>query len=247
MKITCLSLPFVSILALSTGFSTFALAQQTAPATYRVVVNRVKLDMLNEWLDLEKKEVVPALKKGGVRTQSAYATFFGNAGEYVVLRPFDKYADFDNPSPLVKALTQPVWDRLQAKLRKCLESQTSYAQTRLVDISNAVTPAPEVIVSVRYRIAAGKMPDFIALVKSDILPLYKKAKVQLIVNQRGPGANVNDVTMSTGYQKYADMDGGTFLTKQLGADGLAKLNEKFAPIRTLVEVIVRHRVDDLSW
>ena len=55
--------------------------------------------------------------------------------------------------------------------------------------------------------------DFQALVKSDILPVYRKANVRLIVTQRGPGANVNDVTMATGYAKYADLDGGPLLTK----------------------------------
>jgi hypothetical protein len=246
MKITGLSLLSTSVLALATGLSTLCLAQ-TTPTTYRVAVSHVKPDMVNEWLALEKNEVVPALKKGGVHTQSVYATVFGNGSEYVVIRPFDKYADFDNPSPLVKALTQAGADRLLAKTRKCIESQTIYEQTRLVDISNVLTTPPKVIVSARYRIAAGKIPDFIALVKSDVLPVYKKAKVQLVVNQRGPGANVNDVTMSTGYQKFAQMDGGPFLTQQLGADGAAKLNAKFASFRTLVEVTVRNRVDDLSW
>lgn len=251
MKITRLSLLSPGILALATGLSTLCLVQtslaQTTPTTYRVVVSHVKPDMLNEWQDLQKNEYVPALKKGGVSTRSVYSTFFGNSGEYVVITPFDKYAEFDGPSPLVKALTQPGATRLQEKLRKCLVSQNTYEQTRLVDISNVVTPPPEVIVSVRYRIAAGKMPDFVALVKSDVLPVYKKAKMQLTVNQRGPGANATDVTLSTGYQKYAQMDGGPFLTQQLGADAAAKLNAKFAPFRTLVEVVVRHRVDDLSW
>jgi hypothetical protein len=246
MKIRRVSLSSAGILVLATGLSTHCLAQTTS-TTYRVVVDHVKPDMINEWLDLEKGEFVPALKKGGVRTQSVYAAVFGNTGEYVVIRPFDKYAEFDGPSPLVKALTQAGSDRLVTKARKYLVSQNVYTQTRLVDISNVITPPAEVIVSARYRIAAGKMPDFIALMKSDVLPLYKKAKVQLIVNQRGPGSNVADVTVSTGYQKYAQMDGGPFLTQQLGADGAAKLNAKFASFRTVVEVVVRHRVDDLSW
>ncbi len=246
MKITRVSLLSTSILALATGLPTLCPAQ-TAPTTYRVVVDHVKPDVINEWLDLEKNEFVPALKKGGVHTQSVYAAVFGNTGEYVVIRPFEKYAEFDGPSPLVKALTQAGSDRLVTKARKYLVSQNVYTQTRLVDISNVLTTPPEVIVSARYRIAPGKMNDFIALVKSDVLPVYKKAKVQLVVNRRGPGANAADVTMSTGYQKYAQMDGGPFLTQQLGADGAAKVNAKFAPFRTLVEVVVRHRVDDLSW
>jgi len=246
MTITRLSLSPASILALATGLSTPCMAQP-APTMYRVAVSHVKLDMLNEWLDIEKNEIVPALKKGGVTTQTVYTNLLGNTGEYVVIRPMAKYADFDGPSPLVKALTQPAADRLLAKARKTLVSQNVYVITRLVDISNVLTQQPEVTVSARYRIAPGKMPDFIALMKSDVLPVYKKAKVTLIVSQRGPGGNTNDVTVTTGYQKYADLDGGTFLTKQLGADGAAKLNAKFASFRTQVEVLVRHRVSELSW
>jgi hypothetical protein len=91
------------------------------------------------------------------------------------------------------------------------------------------------------------MQDFENLVKSDILPIYKKAKVSLTVNRRGAGANPNDVTMSTGLTKFADMDGGPFLVKQLGQDGAAKLNAKFTGIRTTVEVVVRRRVPELSF
>jgi hypothetical protein len=45
----------------------------------------------------------------------------------------------------------------------------------------------------------------------------------------------------------ADLDGGPFLVKQLGQDGANKINAKFAGIRTLIEVIVRNRVADLSF
>jgi hypothetical protein len=247
MKIMSLSLSSASILVLATSLSTHCLAQQPASNFSRVTISHVKADMINEWLDLQKNEVVPALKKGGVPSRTVVSTFLGNAGEYVQIQPFQKWADFDSPSPLVKALDAPGATRLNEKLRKCLVSQNSFEQQRLVDISNVLTPPPEVSVWVRYRIAPGKMNDFIAMVKADVLPVYKKSKTFLVVNRIGPGANTNDVIMVTGYQKYAQMDGGPFLTQQLGEDGAAKLAAKFAPFRTTVEVLVRHRVDDLSF
>lgn len=247
MKIARLRLSSASFV-LATTLSTYCLAQAPTSGFARVTVTHVKPDMVNEWLDLQKNEVVPALKKAGVSTRTVLSSgLFGTAGEYSVIQPFQKYAEFDGPNPLIKALDAPGANRLNEKLRKCTLSQNSYEQTRLEEISNVLTPPAEVIVSVRYRIAPGKMNDFIALVKSDVLPVYKKAKVTLIVSRRGPGANTNDVTMSTGYQKYAQMDGGPFLTQQLGEDGVAKLNAKFASIRTNVEVLVRHRIDDLSF
>jgi hypothetical protein len=233
--------------ALACSLSTPALAQ--TPTLVRYTHTQVKPEMLNDWLDLQKNEVVPALKKAGQTTRTVLvASLFGNSYEYVTVTPFAKYADFDGDSPLVRALGQVAAARLIEKLRKCVASQFSYAGTRLTDISNVLDGPPSaVVVTVRYRIATGKMADFQDLVKSDVLPVYKKAKVRLTVTQRGPGANVNDVTVSTGYAKYADLDAGPFLAKQLGADAAAKLNAKFAPLRTLVEVVVRSRVADLSF
>ena len=249
MKISAQRFSCAGIGLLALVSSLPCVAQPAAPQLARVVVTHVKPDMLNEWIDLQKNEVVPALKKAGQKSRTVYATsLFGNSYEYVALTPFDKYADFDAGNPLAKALGQPAANRLGEKLRKCTESTTAYAVTRMTDLSNVLDASlPSMIVTARYRIAPGKMPDFQSLVKSDILPVYKKAKVSLIVNQRGAGANPNDVTMSTGYSKFADMDGGAFLVKQLGQEGANRVNAKFAGIRTLIEVVVRTRVADLSF
>jgi hypothetical protein len=237
------------VVALASSLTASAQAQAPSPTLYRYVHTQIKPEMLNEWLDLQKNEVIPALKKAGQTTRVVYvASLFGNTYEYVTITPFAKYADFDGDSPVVKALGQAATDRLVGKLRKCVASQYSYSGNRLTDISNATDgPPPEIAVFVRYRIASGKMTDFRDLMKSDVLPVYKKANARLFVTQRGVGANVNDVTMTTGYAKYADLDGGSVLVKQLGVDGAAKINAKFASFRTLVEVVVRKRVADLSF
>jgi hypothetical protein len=234
---------------LLSALSSLCLAQSATPQLSRVTITHVKPDMLTEWLDLQKNEVVPALKKAGQTTRTVYHTsLFGNSYEYVVITPFQKFAEFDAGSPLIKALGETAAARLGAKLQKCTESSTSFASTRLADLSNVLDgPPPQMIVSARYRIAPGKTADFQSLVKSDILPVYKKARVGLTVNQRSVGTNPNDVTMSTAYSKFADLDGGPFLVKQLGQDAVNKLNAKFIGIRTLIEVVVRTRVAELSF
>jgi hypothetical protein len=56
---------------------------QPAPApapVSRVTITQVRPDMLNEWLDLQKNEVVPALKKARVATRTVYSSgLFGTA------------------------------------------------------------------------------------------------------------------------------------------------------------------------
>jgi len=225
-----------------------ASAEPPGVQMYRVTMTHVKPDMLSEWIDLQKNEVMPALKKGGVKSRNVFASgLFGNSYEYIMLEPFDSFAQFDGQGPIVKALDQPGAFRLNEKLRKCIVSSNSYVGNRLLEISNVPEDNPTFIVSTRYRIAAGKMDDFQALVKSDLLPVYKKNKVGFVVTRRTLGANTNDVTLSVYYKKYADLDGGPMLTKLVGQEAATKINAKFNGIRTSVETVVRSRVADLSF
>jgi hypothetical protein len=119
--------------------------------------------------------------------------------------------------------------------------------TRMTDVSNVLDTAPDMIVTARYRIAQGKLDEFRSMMKSEVLPVYKKANMGLIVNQRGPGANPNDVTVSTAYKNFAAMNDGPFLTQQLGQEAANKINSRFNGIRTLMEVVARRKVAELSF
>ncbi len=189
-------------------------------------------------------------KEGRRENGTVYSSgTFGTSGEYNIVNPFEKFAEFDGENPLITALGEAGAGRLIEKLRKCLVSQNAFSVTRLDELSNLIpgAPPPGVVVFVRYRVAPGKMQEFQSLVRSDILPVYKKAKVGLTVTRRGPGANTADVSLGTQYSRYADLDGGPLLLKQLGPDGYSKLGAKIAGLATQVEVVVRRRVPDLSF
>jgi hypothetical protein len=235
------------VVVLAASLSTLGVAQ---PAMTRVTFTHIRPDMASEWVDLQKNEVVPALKKAGQKGRTVYSSgLFGNSYEYVTITPMDNFAEFDAGNPLTKALGAAPSARLGEKLRKCTLSANSFQSTRMADLSNAdpSNPWPKILVSTRVRVAPGKMPDFENLMKTDILPAYKKVKVVLTVNRRGLGANSNDVTISAGYSKYADLDAPNPVVKALGPDGAAKLLGKFTGVATLVEQVVRSRVDDLSF
>ena len=248
MKLKASLYVFAAATLLASGAAVPARAQSPATQMYRVTTTHVKPDMVTEWVDLQKNEVVPALKKGGLKSRTVFVSgLFGNSYEYTLIEPFDSFAQFDGQSPLVKALDQPGARRLNEKLRKCIVSQSSYVGNRLLDLSNVVEGDPTFIVTTRYRIAVGKMDEFQGLVKSELLPVYKKNKVGFLVTRRTLGANTNDVTLSIAYKKYADLDGGPMLTKLVGQESAAKINAKFSGIRTPVETLVRSRVADLSF
>ncbi len=239
---------FAGAAALASMFTFTSAAQTANTLMFRVTTTHVKPDMVTEWVDLQKNEVVPALKKGGVKSRTVFVSgLFGNSYEYTVVEPIESFAQFDSPSPLTKALDQPGARRLNEKLRKCIVSQSSYVGNRWVDLSNVVEEPPKFIVSTRFRIAPGKMTDFQNLVKSELLPVYKKNKIGFTVTRRTLGANTNDVTISIAYQKYADLDGGPVFRKLVGADAADKINAKFTGIRNPIETVVRSRVADLSF
>jgi hypothetical protein len=161
----------------------------------------------------------------------------------------ENFAQFDGQSPLTKALEPAALARRGEMARKCIESSTSFMSTRRDDISNLILndAIPPILVSARFRIAPGKTQEFTSLMKSDVLPVYKKAGVRVTVNQRSLGTNPNDVTIGLYYKSFADWGGQTVLEKQLGAEAAAKVNAKFIGVRTLIEVVVRRRVDELSF
>ena len=240
----------VGALVLTVGVPTLCLAQAApaAPAMSRVTVTQVRPDMLNEWLDLQKNEVVPALKKAGVQTRTVFSSgLFGTAGEYVLIQPIGKFADFDGQSPQVKALGAQASARLGEKLRKCIVSSHSYLITRRDDLSNVTATPPPIIVTTRFRVMSGKNADFDAILKNEVLPVYKKANASLTVNARGLGGNPTEITVSTGMNKYSEMDGGSLLVKTLGQDGFARLATKVTAVSNLIEQVVRARVADLSF
>jgi hypothetical protein len=106
---------------------------------------------------------------------------------------------------------------------------------------------PALGVFTRVRVATGKLEDYEALVKSEILPIYKKADVNMTVTRRGLGANANDIVQVSWLTKMADIDLGSPITRALGPAGAAKLLAKSAGMATLVEQVVRRRVADLSY
>lgn len=234
------------LLTLSFSPATFA---QSAPTTSLVTITHVKPEMITDWVDLQKLEVNPAMKKGGVKSRTVYGTFvFGNTGEYVSVQPIQSFAQSDGTNPMVEALGEAPAARLRDKLRKCVLASNSFEATSVPELSNTIDgPPPPIMVQARYRITPGKFDDFAAVMKSDVVPVYKKANMPLTVIRRGVGTNPNDVVISTGYTKMGDWDGRPFLTKTLGQEAAAKINAKFAGSRNLIEVIVRRRMPELSF
>lgn len=245
------------VVTLALAASVLCLAQTSTPQSRnrnQITITTVKSDMINEWVDLQKNEVIPALKKAGVTTRTVLATTFGTSFEAMILTPLDTYSLLDGQGPLVRALGAEAANRLNGKLAKCIASQRTYISTRADELSllpdSGVTPL--VRVRTRFRTQLGKSQDFENIVKTDALPAYKKAKADgkiagLVTVRFGAGANALDRVLIVEYSKFAEMDAGNPLVNAMGQDAFNKLAVKLASTATLIDVTVQRRIADLSF
>lgn len=237
------------LFALSQG-----LAQSQAPADTRslVRITQVKPDMVTEWLAIQKNEVNPALKKGGVASRTLLETVLGNQYEYVSITPMGSYSEMDADNPLIKALGKDGGAKLLTKIRKCIDGQTMFVSTRLAELSSVPKNSAAIWTTVRYRAAPGKNQDYENYLKTDLLPVYAKATAVgkiagYSVSRRGPGATTRDRTLVIYSDKIASMEAGTVTVQMLGQEGSAKLIAKSGSLASLVEVLVRRRLSDVSY
>jgi hypothetical protein len=65
---------------------------------------RVKPAMIDTWRTLQRDQVVPALKKVGLKQYTVYETLVRDQTEFVIVRPLPSFAEFNGPDLLEKAL-----------------------------------------------------------------------------------------------------------------------------------------------
>jgi hypothetical protein len=226
---------------------------QTAPPVNRqqVTLVRLKPDMVNEWLVLQKNELIPAQKKGGVTTRTTLQTVLGNAFEYATIIPYPSFGILDGQNAQQKALGTEAAARLAEKIRKCVLTQTTYVLNRRDDLGipqGTATAARTAVV----RPLPGKQDEYLNYIKNDVLPVMKKAKAAgkiagYTVSIRGAGAAAGELTTTTYYNKFADIDAGNPAIAVVGQAAATAMTAKAATLATNVQVMVRRRVADLSF
>jgi hypothetical protein len=95
-----------------------------------VITTRLKPDHLAQWIALQQREVLPALRKAGVREYTVYETVHGDTPEYTSVRPLAGFGEFDAPDALERALGHDAATRLRARLCECVQSGAPFAENR---------------------------------------------------------------------------------------------------------------------
>ncbi|MEK6301853.1 MAG: hypothetical protein AABO41_14170 [Acidobacteriota bacterium] len=220
-----------------------------------ISIVRVKPDMVTEWQDLQKNVVNPALKKAGVKERSVFETaVFGESYEYVVITPITSFAQYDEPmSPLRKALGDDAWRDYITKSRRCVVSAHTFGDLARLDLSYmgkmmTMTGPPKLAVVNSISVVPGRGTAFENLVKSDVLPVMKKANViGYFVSQTVFGGDGYGYTTVTFMDSFAEIGKGSPFHQVLGPAGAASFFAKFAGIVAHQERVIARFNPELSF
>jgi hypothetical protein len=159
-------------------------AQAAAVQTWlRIDTVQVKPEMWTEYRTLERDEVIPALRKAGVRSRAAWTTAeFGSTYELVLVRPMTDFAEYDSGDAFSRALGPREAERLRERLRRCLLSRDSAAVLQRADLSVGETGRPFAVVTT-VTVAPGRATEYEDFLRTT-LPEVRKAGIVFGVYQR---------------------------------------------------------------
>lgn len=233
--------------------SAVAAAQEGGPGNTRTLVTyvRVKPAAIDTWRMLQRDQVVPALKKAGLKQYTVYETLVGDQTEFVIVRPLPSFAEFNGPDMLEKALGARAATTLNSKLRDCIDGSHSRIENSRDEFYLDPGTAGTLFVS-RYRAMPGRAGDYMNFVRNEMMPLARRAKQNgtfagWSVTTSVQGGEPNLITLNMFYNDFAPLDGPPPLAATLGPEGVAEFLRKGAGLINQVEQSVLKRLPDLSY
>ena len=228
-------------------------AQEGGAGSTRTLVTyvRVKPAMIDTWRMLQRDQVVPALKKAGLKQYTVYETLVGDQTEFVIVRPLPSFAEFNGPDLLEKALGARAAATLNSRLRDCVDGSHSRIENSRDEFFLDPGAAGTLFVS-RYRAMPGRAGDYMNFVRTEMMPLARRAKQNgtfagWSVTTSVQGGEPNLITLNMFYTDFAPLDGPPPLAATLGPEGVAEFLRKGAGLINQVEQSVLKRLPDVSY
>jgi hypothetical protein len=195
------------------------------------------------------KEFNAVLKKGGSNRHYTLWVSLTGATEYARVDYYTKWADLDVvQEPKMKEQAQDL-QRIGIRINQCTEGSNRIIDEVLPDLSLPRTAEiPKMVRTLRTRVRPDKVNDYLALVKSEVLPAAKKAGLkEYSLAQTRYGAPISEFLSVAGVNNWADFDGGFGVQKAMGEEVYQRFLAKLRPLILESEYNVYRFLPDLSY
>ncbi|MFN0121302.1 MAG: hypothetical protein ACKV2V_12455, partial [Blastocatellia bacterium] len=199
----------VLFLAITPNLSGLAQTQPAAPRFYRVQIMRTNPGMSDEWQRFYQADILPVLKKNGVKQSVALTRSFGNVREYSISSPLESLAELDEPGVMQKALGQTANRLLSVRHGRYLADWRMLIVTARPDMG---IPAPagyvgKLAVQAITNITPGRVAEYEKGWKENVLPLSRKTNVKaVLVSKTLFGGDPNSFTALFVFDSWADLE-----------------------------------------
>jgi len=211
---------------------------------------RVKPDRIGDF-QAGVKEYNAVLQKAGSDRYYSMWTSLTGLNEYARVDYYSKWAELDITVALDPKLKEQAVDlqRIGNRIIQCTESSHRIIEEVLPDLSLPVAKEiPKLVRTFRTRVRPDKVNDYLALVKSEILPAIKKSGVKdYSVAQARYGAPTTEFLSVVGLNKWADLDEPFGVQKAMGAEEYRQFLSKIRPLVLENEYNVYRFERDLSY
>ncbi len=227
-------------------------ATDTAAPKHRIgLVNEytIKPGMMNEYLEWAKKEALPLFINGGVKEAYFFTSVFGDRAITTFTEVHDSFAAIKaRNEAFAKNNTPEALAALTAGANRYIEHTRTFIVETMPELSwlnpNLKSLPPYFVVQVQH-IAPLRGRDYEAYIKNDWLPLVKKAETNgRVVSRMRSGGDPNQYTTFVPLNDLTDLDQPNKITQMIGAENVAKLQQKLVGIVLSTETrILRLRAD----
>jgi hypothetical protein len=138
---------------------------------------------------------------------------------------------------------------VDTRIIQCVESSRRVIEEVLPDLSLPSSgETPNMIRVLRTRVRPDKVNEYMALMKSEVLPAMKKsgANGYTLSQVRYGGPNTEFISVS-GLDKWADLDGGLRIQKAMGEEGYQRFLGKLRPLIVESEADIFRFMPDSSY
>lgn len=198
--------PKFASLLLTVAVSAPVGAQQQAPRTIqRIAFYRLKPDRVSDFVAAVKEYVEVDKKAGTKHDYTSWASLTGDR-EFARVDLYSKFAELDGAAdPNASGAADRA--RLGAKINDCTESTRTVIARIDPETVIGGSGYPPMIVLNWVRVPPGKGAEYRALMKSDALPMLKKAGVKFFfVAQASFGAPITEMESVRGIPNWAALD-----------------------------------------